>query len=59
MLRLHRAFDTFALQDSTYDSLYIILNTRDESEQNELTEQWRNHKLEELNFIGIVVRALR
>lgn len=56
MQRLWKAIDAFALQNSTYDSIYIILNTRDEDERNRLTEQWRNHKLEELNFIGIVVR---
>ncbi|KAI5241800.1 hypothetical protein E4T42_07901 [Aureobasidium subglaciale] len=31
-----------------------LLNARDEVERNKLTEQWRDHKLQELNFIGVV-----
>lgn len=41
--------------DTTYDAIRIIINTEDEEERDRLTEQWRSHKLEELNFIGIVV----
>lgn len=44
-------------RDTTYDSIRIIVNTEDEKERNYLTEQWRTHKLEELNFVGIVVRT--
>lgn len=55
MFPLRAAFNILAPQDSTYDSVYIILNTPDEREKDALTQQWREHKLEELNFIGIVV----
>ncbi|CAJ2510364.1 Uu.00g050670.m01.CDS01 [Anthostomella pinea] len=39
---------------TTYDSMEIILNTEDPEERDELTRTWRNHKLEELNFVGVV-----
>lgn len=32
----------------------ILLNTTDSQEQDDLTVQWRDHKLKELSFIGIV-----
>lgn len=47
--------NTLTARDSTFDSIYIIINTQDEQERDNLTERWRDHKLEELNFIGIVV----
>lgn len=50
-------FTSFLPGDTTYDSIRIIINTQDERERDELTAQWRTHKLEELNFIGIVVRC--
>ncbi|KAI0017797.1 hypothetical protein F4780DRAFT_568298 [Xylariomycetidae sp. FL0641] len=39
---------------TTYDAMHIILNTADGEERDELTRTWRNHKLEELNFVGVV-----
>jgi hypothetical protein len=36
----------------------VLLNCEDPDEQNDLTRQWRDHKLNELAFIGIVVRTL-
>lgn len=54
MMRPRTAIEVLLPGDSTYDSLYIILNTQDERERDVLTERWRDHKLEELNFIGIV-----
>lgn len=45
----------FPFDDSTSGSIYIILNTQDEKERDRLTEKWQTHKLEELNFVGIVV----
>ncbi|KAI0143039.1 hypothetical protein GGR57DRAFT_508376 [Xylariaceae sp. FL1272] len=39
---------------TTYDSIYIILNTPDTEKQDELTRRWMDHKLEELNFVGLV-----
>ncbi|KAI0470762.1 hypothetical protein GGR56DRAFT_657450 [Xylariaceae sp. FL0804] len=39
---------------TTYDSMRIILNTADGEERDELTRRWMEHKLEELNFVGVV-----
>src|SRR5687768_14001491 len=33
----------------------LILNAEDPNERDELTKTWRNHKLEELNFVGTLV----
>jgi hypothetical protein len=33
----------------------VLLNEGDPQEQDRLTEKWRDHKLQELNFIGVVV----
>lgn len=41
---------------TTYGPIYRILNTDDEKEQDRLTERWKDNKLQELNFVGIVVR---
>lgn len=38
----------------TYDSIHLLLTAETEKERDELTMQWRDHKLAELNFIGIV-----
>ncbi|KAI8634327.1 hypothetical protein F5Y19DRAFT_208624 [Xylariaceae sp. FL1651] len=43
-----------APSSTTYDSVYIILNTADPEERDERTKTWMNHKLEELNFVGVV-----
>lgn len=40
---------------TTYDPIFTLLNAESEDERDRLTESWRDHKLEELNFIGIVV----
>lgn len=45
----------YAPDPSTYDPIEIILNTEDEQERDELTVRWRDNKLSELNFVGIVV----
>lgn len=34
----------------------VLLNCADPHEQDALTAQWRDHKLNELSFIGVVVR---
>lgn len=41
---------------TTYGPIYRLLNTEDEKERDELTERWKENKLQELNFVGIVVR---
>lgn len=47
----------YAPDPSTYDPIKILLNTDDERERDELTVRWRDNKLSELNFVGIVVRT--
>ena len=39
---------------TTYDSILLLLTAETEEERDELTKQWRAHKLEELNFVGVV-----
>jgi hypothetical protein len=41
---------------STYDPIEILINTEDRNDRNRLTEKWRDNKLSELNFVGVVVR---
>ena len=55
-LRAQRILTSLFPSDTTHDSIRIVINTHDEEERDRLTEQWQTHKLEELNFIGIVVR---
>lgn len=40
---------------TTYDPIFALLNADTRDERDRLTENWRDHKLSELNFIGIVV----
>ncbi|CAN9381545.1 unnamed protein product [Alternaria alternata] len=40
---------------STYDPIEILLNTYDRSERDELVKIWRDNKLSELNFVGVVL----
>lgn len=51
-------FNVFDGPSTAYEALYIMLNAEDEQEQDELTKNWRDHKLEELNFVGTLVRSL-
>lgn len=39
---------------TTYDSIHCLLTAETIEERDQLTKQWRDHKLEELNFIGVV-----
>ncbi|ORY67579.1 uncharacterized protein BCR38DRAFT_427547 [Pseudomassariella vexata] len=39
---------------TTYSSMVHLLNAEDEAERDRLTANWSHHKLEELNFIGVV-----
>ncbi|OAL06446.1 hypothetical protein IQ06DRAFT_236529 [Phaeosphaeriaceae sp. SRC1lsM3a] len=48
----------YAPDPSTYDPIKILLNTDDERERDELTVRWRDNKLSELNFVGIVSALL-
>ncbi|KAJ4333053.1 hypothetical protein N0V95_009514 [Ascochyta clinopodiicola] len=48
----------YAPDPSTYDPIEILLNTVDEEERDELTARWRDNKLSELNFVGVVSALL-
>ncbi|KAL5122060.1 hypothetical protein ACEQ8H_000277 [Pleosporales sp. CAS-2024a] len=48
----------YAPNPSTYDPIKILLNTEDESKQDELTILWRDNKLSELSFVGVVSALL-
>lgn len=43
----------------TYDAIYIMVNAEDHEERDRLTRNWRNHKIEELSFVGTAVRYLQ
>jgi hypothetical protein len=40
---------------TTYDPIYYLLNAEDDKERDELTQRWKDNKLQELSFVGIVV----
>lgn len=44
--------------DTTYATIMVLLNCPDPDERDKLTMQWRDHKLNELSFIGVTVRPL-
>lgn len=48
----------YAPDAATYDPIEILLNTEDAKEKDDLTIQWRDNKLSELNFIGVVAALL-
>jgi hypothetical protein len=45
----------YAPNPSTYDPIKILLNAESTEEKDELTKRWRDNKLSELNFVGVVV----
>lgn len=46
----------FNVSSSTsYDGICKMLNEEQQEEKDELTRRWRDHKIEELNFVGTVV----
>lgn len=47
----------YAPDPSTYDPIEILLNAQTEEERDELTARWRDNKLSELSFVGVVVRG--
>ena len=49
----------YAPDPSTYDPIEILLNAETEDERDELTAKWRDNKLSELNFVGVVVSTER
>ena len=42
-------------ETTTYDPIFCLLNADSEHERDELTQKWKKNKVQELNFIGIVV----
>lgn len=48
----------YAPDAATYDPIEILLNTEDQKEKDELTVRWRDNKLSELSFIGVVAALL-
>jgi len=40
---------------TTHDPIKRLLNAESMDERDRLTEEWRDRKLQELNFIGVVV----
>jgi hypothetical protein len=54
---LHKVFPSkgFASLSTAHDGIEIMLQCQDNDMRDELTKRWRNHKLEELNFVGTVV----
>ena len=41
---------------TTFDPIYSLLNASEDKERDELTKRWKDNKLQELSFVGIVVR---
>jgi hypothetical protein len=41
------------------DTIIRMLNEDDKELKDEMTKNWRNHKLEELNFVGTLVCSSR
>ncbi|KAF2855884.1 hypothetical protein T440DRAFT_385144 [Plenodomus tracheiphilus IPT5] len=48
----------YAPDPSTYDPIEILLNTEDEGQRDDLTVKWRDNKLSELSFVGVVSALL-
>ncbi|OCL07628.1 hypothetical protein AOQ84DRAFT_319671 [Glonium stellatum] len=48
----------FAPDATTYGPIEMLLNAEDREERDRLTEKWRDNKLSELNFVGIVAALL-
>ncbi|KAF2261373.1 hypothetical protein CC78DRAFT_561815 [Lojkania enalia] len=48
----------YAPDSSTYDPIEILLNVEHAEERDRLTERWRDNKLSELSFVGVVAALL-
>ncbi|OAL54509.1 hypothetical protein IQ07DRAFT_583795 [Pyrenochaeta sp. DS3sAY3a] len=48
----------YAPDPSTYDPIEILLNTEDAQEKDDLTIKWRDNRLSELSFVGVVSALL-
>lgn len=38
-----------------YEAIRLMVSTEDKDDRDELTRNWRDHKIEELSFVGTVV----
>lgn len=45
----------FFKQTTTYEPVVCLLNASTKEKKDELTKRWKDNKLQELNFVGIVV----
>jgi hypothetical protein len=45
----------YAPDPSTYDPIKLLLNEEDPDKRDELTTTWKDNKLSELSFVGVVV----
>jgi len=48
----------YAPDASTYDPIDILLNTENAEERDQLTEKWKDNRLNELGFVGVVSALL-
>lgn len=51
-------YGIFSPPTVTYDPLLLLLNHHDREERDRLTEKWKDNKLQELNFVGVVSALL-
>lgn len=49
----------YAPDASTFDPIELLLNAEEGEDQDELTIKWRDNKLSELSFVGVVVGIWR
>jgi hypothetical protein len=49
-------WNTFGPSWVVYDAIYHMANGQDIQERDEMTRHWRDHKIQELSFVGTVVR---
>lgn len=52
-------FNFFEGNSTGCDTIIRMLNEDDKENKNEMTKNWRNHKLEELKFVGTLVGSLQ
>jgi len=48
----------FSPKSMSFDAITVLLNSPERDERDRLTERWRDHKLSELNFVGVVAALL-
>jgi hypothetical protein len=45
----------YAPDASVFDPIEVLLNTKNPEERDRLTDRWKDNRLQELNFVGVVV----